>query len=158
MLQNHTKNWTIQINISTTKQESSKNIFRLSYSWVFTGLFTVCSHCHLSGSFRYADRAKQIQCNAVINEDPNNRLVRELKEEVGRLRDLLYAQGLGDIIESKGPAADRRSVSFIQTFVKIRFRASVRRISVCVCVCVEEGGTERGSVRTCTLLSFCVLY
>lgn len=50
---------------------------------------------------RYADRAKQIRCNAVINEDPNNRLVRELKEEVSRLKDLLYAQGLGDIIESK---------------------------------------------------------
>lgn len=51
--------------------------------------------------FRYADRAKQIRCNAVINEDPNNRLVRELKEEVARLKDLLYAQGLGDIIESE---------------------------------------------------------
>uniref|UniRef100_A0A8C6M4N3 plus-end-directed kinesin ATPase n=1 Tax=Nothobranchius furzeri TaxID=105023 RepID=A0A8C6M4N3_NOTFU len=52
-------------------------------------------------TLRYADRAKQIRCNAVINEDPNNRLVRELKEEVSRLKDLLYAQGLGDIIESK---------------------------------------------------------
>ncbi|XP_074524159.1 kinesin-like protein KIF1A isoform X14 [Halichoeres trimaculatus] len=50
-------------------------------------------------TLRYADRAKQIRCNAVINEDPNNRLVRELKEEVSRLKDLLYAQGLGDIIE-----------------------------------------------------------
>uniref|UniRef100_A0A8B9KE87 plus-end-directed kinesin ATPase n=1 Tax=Astyanax mexicanus TaxID=7994 RepID=A0A8B9KE87_ASTMX len=52
-------------------------------------------------TLRYADRAKQIRCNAVINEDPNNRLVRELKDEVSRLKDLLYAQGLGDIIESK---------------------------------------------------------
>ncbi|XP_037402403.1 kinesin-like protein KIF1A isoform X7 [Pygocentrus nattereri] len=51
-------------------------------------------------TLRYADRAKQIRCNAVINEDPNNRLVRELKEEVARLKDLLYAQGLGDIIET----------------------------------------------------------
>nr|XP_015216693.1 PREDICTED: kinesin-like protein KIF1A isoform X4 [Lepisosteus oculatus] len=51
-------------------------------------------------TLRYADRAKQIRCNAVINEDPNNRLVRELKEEVSRLKDLLYAQGLGDIIEN----------------------------------------------------------
>uniref|UniRef100_A0A8C2CZ03 plus-end-directed kinesin ATPase n=1 Tax=Cyprinus carpio TaxID=7962 RepID=A0A8C2CZ03_CYPCA len=42
---------------------------------------------------------KNIRCNAVINEDPNNRLVRELKDEVSRLKDLLYAQGLGDIIE-----------------------------------------------------------
>ncbi|XP_026062298.1 kinesin-like protein KIF1A isoform X7 [Carassius auratus] len=50
-------------------------------------------------TLRYADRAKQIRCNAVINEDPNNRLVRELKDEVARLKDLLYAQGLGDIIE-----------------------------------------------------------
>uniref|UniRef100_A0A8B9KEL1 plus-end-directed kinesin ATPase n=1 Tax=Astyanax mexicanus TaxID=7994 RepID=A0A8B9KEL1_ASTMX len=51
-------------------------------------------------TLRYADRAKQIRCNAVINEDPNNRLVRELKDEVSRLKDLLYAQGLGDIIEN----------------------------------------------------------
>ncbi|XP_067453941.1 kinesin-like protein KIF1A isoform X12 [Thunnus thynnus] len=50
-------------------------------------------------TLRYADRAKQIRCNAVINEDPNNRLVRELKEEVSRLKELLFAQGLGDIIE-----------------------------------------------------------
>lgn len=50
---------------------------------------------------RYADRAKQIKCNAVINEDPNAKLVRELKEEVTRLKDLLRAQGLGDIIDSE---------------------------------------------------------
>uniref|UniRef100_A0A672N198 plus-end-directed kinesin ATPase n=1 Tax=Sinocyclocheilus grahami TaxID=75366 RepID=A0A672N198_SINGR len=55
-------------------------------------------------TLRYADRAKQIRCNAVINEDPNNRLVRELKEEVARLKDLLYAQGLGDIIERMSPS------------------------------------------------------
>ncbi|XP_071668423.1 kinesin-like protein KIF1A isoform X8 [Patagioenas fasciata] len=51
-------------------------------------------------TLRYADRAKQIRCNAVINEDPNNKLIRELKDEVARLRDLLYAQGLGDIIDN----------------------------------------------------------
>ncbi|XP_042635548.1 kinesin-like protein KIF1A isoform X17 [Catharus ustulatus] len=55
-------------------------------------------------TLRYADRAKQIRCNAVINEDPNNKLIRELKDEVARLRDLLYAQGLGDIIDTH-PAA-----------------------------------------------------
>uniref|UniRef100_A0A8B9DNT6 plus-end-directed kinesin ATPase n=1 Tax=Anser cygnoides TaxID=8845 RepID=A0A8B9DNT6_ANSCY len=56
-------------------------------------------------TLRYADRAKQIRCNAVINEDPNNKLIRELKDEVARLRDLLYAQGLGDIIDTH-PAAE----------------------------------------------------
>uniref|UniRef100_A0A4W5LLF2 plus-end-directed kinesin ATPase n=1 Tax=Hucho hucho TaxID=62062 RepID=A0A4W5LLF2_9TELE len=52
-------------------------------------------------TLRYADRAKQIKCNAVINEDPNNKLVRELKDEVTRLKDLLRAQGLGDILDSE---------------------------------------------------------
>ena len=43
---------------------------------------------------RYADRAKQIMCKAVVNEDPNARLIRELKEEVTRLRELLTAEGI----------------------------------------------------------------
>ncbi|XP_029435120.1 LOW QUALITY PROTEIN: kinesin-like protein KIF1B [Rhinatrema bivittatum] len=51
-------------------------------------------------TLRYADRAKQIKCNAIINEDPNAKLVRELKEEVTRLKELLRAQGLGDIIDT----------------------------------------------------------
>ncbi|XP_032887372.1 kinesin-like protein KIF1A isoform X13 [Amblyraja radiata] len=56
-------------------------------------------------TLRYADRAKQIRCNAVINEDPNNKLIRELKDEVSRLRDLLCTQGLGDIIDLSGLVA-----------------------------------------------------
>uniref|UniRef100_A0A9J8CJ16 Kinesin motor domain-containing protein n=1 Tax=Cyprinus carpio carpio TaxID=630221 RepID=A0A9J8CJ16_CYPCA len=55
-------------------------------------------------TLRYADRAKQIRCNAVINEDPNARLIRELKEEVNRLRDLLLSQGLSRLITA--PAAE----------------------------------------------------
>ncbi|XP_028308539.1 kinesin-like protein KIF1B isoform X4 [Gouania willdenowi] len=51
-------------------------------------------------TLRYADRAKNIKCNAVINEDPNNKLVRDLKDEVARLKELLRAQGLGDILDS----------------------------------------------------------
>ncbi|XP_074428223.1 kinesin-like protein KIF1C [Larus michahellis] len=45
-------------------------------------------------TLRYADRTKQIRCHAVINEDPNARLIRELRQEVTRLRELLRAQGL----------------------------------------------------------------
>nr|XP_020487908.1 kinesin-like protein KIF1B isoform X8 [Labrus bergylta] len=51
-------------------------------------------------TLRYADRAKNIKCNAVINEDPNNKLVRDLKDEVSRLKELLRAQGLGDILDN----------------------------------------------------------
>jgi Kinesin-associated len=42
---------------------------------------------------RYADRAKQIVCKAVVNEDANTRLIRELKAEVERLRELLRIEG-----------------------------------------------------------------
>ncbi|XP_076451747.1 kinesin-like protein unc-104 isoform X2 [Babylonia areolata] len=45
-------------------------------------------------TLRYADRAKQIMCKAVVNEDPNTRLIRELKEEVARLKELLISEGI----------------------------------------------------------------
>ncbi|XP_035849724.1 kinesin-like protein KIF1C isoform X2 [Sander lucioperca] len=51
-------------------------------------------------TLRYADRAKQIRCNAVINEDPNARLIRELKDEVERLRNLLFSQGLQELLDN----------------------------------------------------------
>ncbi|XP_031354518.1 kinesin-like protein unc-104 isoform X5 [Photinus pyralis] len=45
-------------------------------------------------TLRYADRAKQIVCKAVINEDANAKLIRELKEEIQKLRELLKAEGI----------------------------------------------------------------
>ncbi|KAL3205384.1 hypothetical protein MRX96_011278 [Rhipicephalus microplus] len=40
-------------------------------------------------TLRYADRAKRIINHAVVNEDPNARIIRELREEVEMLRDQL---------------------------------------------------------------------
>lgn len=45
-------------------------------------------------TLRYADRAKAIVCKAIVNEDANAKLIRELKEEIQRLRDLLRAEGI----------------------------------------------------------------
>ncbi|XP_041780883.1 kinesin-like protein unc-104 isoform X3 [Anopheles merus] len=45
-------------------------------------------------TLRYADRAKQIVCKAVVNEDANAKLIRELKEEIQKLRELLKAEGI----------------------------------------------------------------
>ncbi|KAJ0174763.1 hypothetical protein K1T71_009871 [Dendrolimus kikuchii] len=45
-------------------------------------------------TLRYADRAKQIVCKAVVNEDANAKLIRELKEEICKLRELLKAEGI----------------------------------------------------------------
>jgi len=39
-------------------------------------------------TLRYADQAKKIKNKAVVNEDPNAKLVRELKEELEVLRGL----------------------------------------------------------------------
>lgn len=50
--------------------------------------------------YRYADRAKQIMCKAIVNEDPNAKLIRELKEEVERLRIILTREGI-DVRECK---------------------------------------------------------
>ena len=43
----------------------------------FTKLLLIC---------RYADRAKRIVNKAVVNEDPNARIIRELREEVEKLQ------------------------------------------------------------------------
>ncbi|XP_020487128.2 kinesin-like protein KIF13B isoform X1 [Labrus bergylta] len=40
-------------------------------------------------ALRYADRAKSIVNHAVVNEDPNARIIRELREEVEKLREQL---------------------------------------------------------------------
>ena len=41
------------------------------------------------GTLRYADRAKQIKNKAVVNENPMDKLIRELKEENDKLKKAL---------------------------------------------------------------------
>ncbi|KAI8065258.1 hypothetical protein BC940DRAFT_320720 [Gongronella butleri] len=41
-------------------------------------------------TLRYADQAKKIKNKAVVNEDPNAKMIRELKEELSLLRDRLH--------------------------------------------------------------------
>lgn len=45
-------------------------------------------------TLRYADRAKRIENHAVINEDPNAALIRELREEVDKLKKQLLKHGI----------------------------------------------------------------
>ncbi|KAF2099861.1 kinesin-domain-containing protein [Rhizodiscina lignyota] len=44
-------------------------------------------------TLRYADSAKRIKNHAVVNEDPNARMIRELKEELAQLRAKLSGGG-----------------------------------------------------------------
>ncbi|XP_041460234.1 kinesin-like protein KIF28P isoform X3 [Lytechinus variegatus] len=45
-------------------------------------------------TLRYADRAKQIKTVAVVNEDPTEKLIRELKEENARLLEAMKKGGI----------------------------------------------------------------
>ena len=73
---------------------------------------------------RYADRAKQIVCKAIINEDPNAKLIRELKDEVGRLRELLRLEGI-EVGEGEGSKGEKNVIdqSAWRTSIVRLFRA-----------------------------------
>ncbi len=70
-------------------------------------------------TLRYADSAKRIKNHAVVNEDPNARMIRELKEELAQLRSKLGGSGptSGGIAEEQYPPdtpLDQQIVSIIQ--------------------------------------------
>ena len=51
--------------------------------------------------FRYADRAKRIKNHAVINEDPNARLITELRAEVEKLKSMLISAAQPDLLKEQ---------------------------------------------------------
>ncbi|KAG6845825.1 hypothetical protein H0H87_002513 [Tephrocybe sp. NHM501043] len=54
-------------------------------------------------TLRYADQAKKIKNKAVVNEDPNAKLVRELKEELEMLRARVSGSSGEDVFDPKVP-------------------------------------------------------
>ena len=44
-------------------------------------------------TLRYADRAKQIVCKAIVNEDSNAKLIRELKDEIRATEESAEGRG-----------------------------------------------------------------
>ncbi|THH01771.1 hypothetical protein EW026_g1020 [Hermanssonia centrifuga] len=59
-------------------------------------------------TLRYADQAKKIKNKAVINEDPNAKLVRELKEELETLRARVSGSTSEAVFDPKIPAAQQK--------------------------------------------------
>jgi kinesin family member 1 len=66
-------------------------------------------------TLRYADSAKRIKNHAVVNEDANARMIRELKEELATLRSKLSGGG-GPMEETyaEGTPLDKQMVSIVQ--------------------------------------------
>jgi kinesin family protein 1 len=68
-------------------------------------------------TLRYADSAKRIKNHAVVNEDANARMIRELKEELATLRSKLSGGGGGPTEEvyAEGTPLDQQIVSIMQS-------------------------------------------
>ena len=49
------------------------------------------------GTLRYADRAKRIMNKAVVNESVQDKMIRDLKSENDRLKELLMQSGKGGL-------------------------------------------------------------
>ncbi|MCJ1324865.1 kinesin-like protein Klp8 [Thelotrema lepadinum] len=70
-------------------------------------------------TLRYADSAKRIKNHAVVNEDPNARMIRELKEELAQLRSKLGPGGGGSGLAAEeqyapGTPLEQQFVSIMQ--------------------------------------------
>ena len=68
-------------------------------------------------TLRYADSAKRIKNHAVVNEDPNARMIRELKEELSQLRSKLTGGASSLVEEQYAPDTplEKQIVSITQT-------------------------------------------
>ncbi|KAI0922064.1 hypothetical protein AcV5_000508 [Taiwanofungus camphoratus] len=59
-------------------------------------------------TLRYADQAKKIKNKAIVNEDPNAKLVRELKEELEMLRARVSGSSSEAVYDPKIPATQQK--------------------------------------------------
>ncbi|APA11460.1 hypothetical protein sscle_08g062300 [Sclerotinia sclerotiorum 1980 UF-70] len=73
-------------------------------------------------TLRYADSAKRIKNHAVVNEDANARMIRELKEELAQLRGKLTGGGGGggdvgpaDEIYAEGTPLEKQMVTIVSS-------------------------------------------
>ncbi|ORX50933.1 kinesin-domain-containing protein [Hesseltinella vesiculosa] len=62
-------------------------------------------------TLRYADQAKKIKNKAVVNEDPNAKMIRELKDELELLRDRLRTYAPEEVEQLTASSAFKRSGS-----------------------------------------------
>lgn len=81
-------------------------------------------------NYRYADRAKQIVCKAVVNEDANAKLIRELKEEIQKLRELLKQEGI-DVQEG-----ELILITLNINIIKIKYQRMTFFFPIYICVCM----------------------
>eukprot|EP00697_Spironema_sp_BW2_P005856 gnl/Spiro4/18167_TR9700_c0_g1_i1.p1 gnl/Spiro4/18167_TR9700_c0_g1~~gnl/Spiro4/18167_TR9700_c0_g1_i1.p1 ORF type:complete len:444 (+),score=97.84 gnl/Spiro4/18167_TR9700_c0_g1_i1:158-1333(+) len=74
-------------------------------------------------TLRYADRAKQIQNKAKINEDPKDTMLREMAEEIERLKAMLNGTALPGQIPAGGHMTGPNGTLFVNEEYESKIRA-----------------------------------
>ncbi|KAK7012042.1 Kinesin-like protein kif28p [Biomphalaria glabrata] len=78
-------------------------------------------------TLRFADRAKMIKTQAVVNENPTDKLIRELREENLRLMELLKAGGAG---AATGAVASSQEVEEMKRQYQEQMEANQRELEM----------------------------
>ena len=90
-------------------------------------LLTCCTLSIVNVLLFKADRAKRIVNHAVVNEDPNARIIRELRAEVDALKEMLKHASVSEPVRSKTEMGCRNLIPYFKTDAVIEFPSSNRR-------------------------------
>ena len=74
-------------------------------------------------TLKYADRAKQIKNKAVVNEDPQDKLIRELKEENERLKGKISTAGGPTQVINEGDEAAQQELEELRALLEANKKA-----------------------------------
>lgn len=83
---------------------------------------TLCLDCNYGetlSTLRYANRAKNIINKPTVNEDPNVKLIRELREEISKLKAQMFKEESSDMLAQIHKKEAREKVKLWNEFTTI---------------------------------------
>lgn len=80
-------------------------------------LFLDCNYGETLSTLRYANRAKNIINKPTVNEDPNVKLIRELRDEISKLKALMFSEQRSDMLAQLHEKEAREKVGYINKFI-----------------------------------------
>lgn len=86
--------------------------------------FSDCNYGETLSTLRYANRAKNIINKPTINEDPNVKLIRELRDEISKLKALMFNEHRSDDMLAQLHEKEARE--------KVMCRCSVLFVALCI--------------------------
>lgn len=83
--------------------------------------FSDCNYGETLSTLRYANRAKNIINKPTINEDPNVKLIRELRNEISKLKALMFCEQRSDMLAQQIHEKETREKVFNSRTVSTSF-------------------------------------